>query len=424
MADINQGFLEIPIYSGSSSFQPGITPFGYFDNDPQFAFHAPKVADYCARKLGYPIQDVELDASQFFEAFEDAVMEYGAQVNQFNIRENMFTLQGMEIGSDTNYSGKIITPNLGRLIQIAKNYGTEAGAGGNVEWRRGRLDIVPDKQMYDIEKEAIMPIIPDVTISPDTGSLSDRGKPIEIKRIFHLESQMLSQYVTTTDYNSSGISYDTQLLMDTFGFGNMAVGGASFLLTPLSYDLMRMQAIEFNQQIRRSAFSFEIIANKIKIFPIPIAPFKIYFDYILIDERNNPFSQYGSGSYVSGSYVYDNIKGKYVSDYSNVPYNYIVYSNINDVGKQWILKYTLANCKEILGNIRNKYSSVPLPSGEITLNGSDLISQSSTEKEALITQLRENLDQASRRMQLERYKDETSFEQESLDKIPLKIYIR
>lgn len=424
MADINQGFLEIPIYSGSCIFVTGSTPFGYFDTDTQFALHAPKVADYCAKKLGYPVQDVELDQTQFFEAFEDAVMEYSAQVNQFNIRENMFTLQGMEINSNTNYSGKNVTPNLGRLIQIAKNYGTEAGVGGNVEWKRGRLDIKPDKQIYDIETEAIMPIIPDVTIYPDTGSLSDRGKPIEVKRIFHMESQMLSQYVTSTDYNSSGISYDTQLLMDTFGFGNMAVGGASFLLTPLSYDLMRMQAIEFNQQIRRSAFSFELIANKIKIFPIPIAPFTVYFDYIILDERNNPFSQYGTGSYISGSYVYDDITGKYISDYSNVPYKYSVYSDINDVGKQWILKYTLANCKEILGNIRNKYSNVPLPSGEITLNGADLLSQSATEKEALITQLRENLDQTSRRMQLERYKDEASFEQESLDKIPLKIYVR
>lgn len=423
MEDINQGFLEIPIWPGSASFYTGSTPFGYFDNDAQFASHAPRVADYCAKRLGYPVQDVELDQTHFFEAFEDAVMEYSAQVNQFNIRENMFTLQGTQINDTSNFSGKNITPNLGRLIQIAKNYGTEAGAGGNIEWKRGRLDIKPDKQIYDVPSEAIMPIIYG-TQYPETGSLSDRGKPIEVKRVFHMESQMLSQYVTSTDYNSSGISYDTQLLMDTFGFGNMAVGGASFLLTPLSYDLMRMQAIEFNQQIRRSAFSFELIGNKIKIFPIPIAPFTVYFDYILIDERNNPFSQYGSGSYVSGSYVYDNITGKYVSDYSNVPYDYMIYSDINDVGRQWILKYTLANCKEILGNIRNKYSSVPLPSGEITLNGAELLSQAATEKESLITQLRENLEQTSRRMQLERFKDEAAFEQETLDKVPLKIYIR
>lgn len=423
MATINQEFLEIPIWPGSASFATGSTPFGYFDNDAQFAEHAPKVADYCAKKLGYPIQDVELDSTDFFLAFEDAVMEFSAQVNQFNIRENMFLLQGQTINSSSNYTGKNITPTLGRIIQLSKNYGTEAGAGGNVDWKRGRIDIIPEKQIYDLDREAIMPVTSG-TIPPDTGSLSDRGKSIEVKRVFHLESQMLSQYVTSTDYNSSGISYDTQLLMDTFGFGNMAVGGVSFLLTPLSYDLMRMQAIEFNQQIRRSTYTFEFINNKIKIFPIPIYYFSIYFDYIVIDERNNPFSQYGSGSYVSGSYVNDQFSGKYVSDYANVPYKYIEYSNINDVGRKWILKYTLANCKEILGHIRSKYSVIPLPNTEITLNGTDLISQAQTEKTDLITELRDNLEQSSRRMQLEKQKDEAEFMQEQLNKIPLKIYIR
>ena len=210
MANINQEFLEIPIYPGSASFVTGSTPFGYFDTDAQFAAHAPKVADYCAKKLGYPVQDVELDQSHFFEAFEDAVMEYSAQVNQFNIRENMFTLQGTTIVTGSSYTGTNVTPTLGRLIQLAKNYGTEAGAGGTVDWKRGRLEIVPDKQIYDFITDAIMPCsgsLPFVSSSYPTGSASDSGKPIEVKRVFHKESQMMSQYATSTDYNTSGISY-------------------------------------------------------------------------------------------------------------------------------------------------------------------------------------------------------------------------
>ncbi len=415
MANLNQEFLEIPIWPGSASFYTGSAPFGYFESDPTYQAHAPKVADYCAKKLGYPIQDVEMVDYLFFTCFEEAILEYSAQVNQFNIRENLLVLQGTTIITGSSYTGTNIKPTLGRLIQLAKNYGTEAGSGGNVDWKRGMILLEADKQIYDFNTETMMPVLMVSGCFPyplPTGS--DNGKPVEIKRVFHMESQLMTQFVGTTDYGQSSISYDTQLLLDSFGWGNMAVGGASFLLTPLSYDLMRMQAIEFNQQIRRSSYSFEIKNNKISIFPIPRHPQSIFFEYIVIDERDNLNEQ------VSGSLGGSGL----VSDYSNIPYAFAHYSSINDVGRQWILKYTLACAKEILGNIRNKYSSITLPNGDVTLNGADLLSQSQTEKEALITQLRENLDQASRRMQLERQKDESDFMQEQLTKVPLHIYIR
>ena len=84
-----------------------------------------------------------------------------------------------------------------------------------------------------------------------------------------------------------------------------------------------------------------------------------------------------------------------VADYANIPYNNIAFSTINSVGKQWIRKYFLAVCKELLGTIRQKYQSLPIPGGEVTLDGAELRNEAQQEKTDLITQLRETL-QASK----------------------------
>ena len=112
-----------------------------------------------------------------------------------------------------------------------------------------------------------------------------------------------------------------------------------------------------------------------------------------------------------------------MTDFSNAGYDNMLYSNINDPGKQWIRKYTLALAKELLGNIRSKYSSIPIPGSETNLDGDTLRSEASVEKENLITQLREDLEAASRRNLLERQQDEAEFMNNTMNKIPYGIYI-
>ena len=182
---------------------------------------------------------------------------------------------------------------------------------------------------------------------------------------------------------------------------------------PIYADILRLQAIEFSDQIRKSAYSFELINNKLRIFPIPtdsgngINPTKINFQYIEKADRN--------------AVVTNNIGT--VTNYSNIPYNNFTYSYINDVGKQWIRKYALALSRELLGFVRSKYSSVPVPGSEVTLNGGELVSQAQQEKEELVTQLRENLEQSSRRLQLEAQREENENMLSVLSGAPLKIYI-
>ena len=201
-------------------------------------------------------------------------------------------------------------------------------------------------------------------------------------------------------------------MLDSFGFGNYSPG-VSFILMPIYSDILRLQAIEFNDQIRKSAYSFELINNKLRIFPIPkddgngVSPSKIHFQYIEKADRNA---------------VVTSTLGT-VTNYSNIPYSNFTYSYINDVGKQWIRKYTLALSRELLGFVRSKYSSVPVPGSEVTLNGGELVSQAQQEKEELVTQLRENLEQSSRRLQLEAQREENENMLSVLSGAPLKIYV-
>ena len=215
----------------------------------------------------------------------------------------------------------------------------------------------------------------------------------------------------------TGMSYSN--VLNEMGFAGYSPA-TQFLMTPIFEDLLRGQAIEFNDLVRKSAWSFEIVNNKIKLFPIPTYDFTMYFDYMVTAERDAQllYTNQSSGSVdqmASASMV--------VSDYSNIQYNVIPYSNINEVGKQWIRKYFLALCKELLGAIRQKYQTIPIPGAEITLDGAELRSEASTEKEALITQLRENLEEAGRKKQLENKTSEAEQVQTNLKFVPLYIYV-
>jgi len=142
---------EPMIYPGSSSFFPGQTPFGIYDNDYIFGEDAPKVSLWCARRLGYPIQNVELIDENFYACFEESVSEYGAQVNQFNIRNNLSNVVGNPTG--TNYSQKLVQGNnLSTIINISDSYGTLVGVGGNVDIKRVSIDLVTGQQQYDLNE--------------------------------------------------------------------------------------------------------------------------------------------------------------------------------------------------------------------------------------------------------------------------------
>ena len=383
--------MSVTIWEGSSSFSSGQTPYGFYDADSEFTSSADKFADWAARRLGYPIIDVELQSGSFYACFEESVTEYSAQVNQFNIRDNLLHLQGQPTSS--NVTGKRVTPTLGRTVFLSQQYGTEAGVGGYVDYKKGSITIVSGSQEYDLN--ALY------------SAVSESGNgAIEIKKIYHEAAPAINKYFDP--YSTTG--YGTANFLEGFGFGDYSPA-VSFVLMPVFEDILRMQAIEFNDQFRKSQYSFTLQNNNLRIFPIPENNTKLYFDYVITKDRDDPLVM-PSGSDASP-----------ISDYSNVPYDNMQYSYINDVGKQWIRKYGLALTKELLGTVRGKFGTVPIPNSEVSMDGETLRAEATSEKEALIQQLRENLEQTSRKMMLEADSEESTRLQEKLNKVPLNIYI-
>ena len=380
---------EIPIWPGSSSFASGLTPFGFYDTDADFAADAVLTATWCATRLGYPLVDIELQSVNLFTCFEEAVSEYGAQVYNFQILNSFHTLEGTTTGS--NFNDKLITPNLGGTINIAEQYGSETiGGGGDYQLRRGSLHVRQNQQQYDL--------------LDNIGSSISGSEAVYMKRIYHYAPSAINRYFDPYAGTGTGI----QSLMQSFGFGNYSPG-VNFMLMPIYFDVLKIQAIEFNDQIRKSGYHFEIVDNRfIKLFPIPTRDYALHFEYQLQSIANAPVK---------------NLNLNLITDISNVPYTNPTYTHINQPGRQWIRRYALALAKEMLGGIRGKYQSLPIPGSDTTLDFGRLLSEASSEKDGLIEELRELLEQTTRVKQLERQNEEAELTQKTFYKVPQPIFV-
>jgi hypothetical protein len=298
-------------------------------------------------------------------------------------------MEGNSTGS--LFNNQVITPNLGSIIRISETYASEAGAGGYTNYYTASFIMNQGVQNYDLN--AIL------ASKGITGS-------VEIKRVFYEEPPAIVRYFDPYAGTGTGI----QSLLETFGFGQFSPG-INFMLMPIYFDVQKIQAIELNDQIRKSAYSFDIINNKLRVFPIPTRDHLMMFHYVLVSERN---------SVTAGSLSGD--KGL-ITNVSNVPYINPIYSQMNSIGKQWIRQYALSLVKEMLGYVRKKYSAIPIPGAEVTLNGDDLLADARTEKAALLEQLRGTLEETSRKIQLEKQALEADSIQKTLNNVPLLIYI-
>ncbi len=398
--------MNIPIYDGNPLWNPDATAFGFYNNDIEFQNDCIKVAKFVTTRLGYPLMDVELQTSSIFTAFEEAITMYGNELYAYLIRENVLDLTGLPY-ENVDLSEVIVQPNFDTIIRLSEQYGEEAGVGGNVPWYKGHVPLTSSVQDYDLKIWAKQQGI---------------SSSIEIKRVFYQEPIPASaRYLAPFDgFGFGGVA--AAGLMEMGGFG----GSMGFLMMPLNYDMQVIQSIEMNQMVRMSNYSFEIHNNVIRIFPIP-GPYEIsgvgdiaedidgscncgnlWFEYIIRDER------------LESSLICAEDK---ITNVSNMPYQNPVYSLINSVGRQWIFEMTLAICKEILGYVRGKYSTVPIPNADMTLNQADLLAAATAEKTALLERLRAYFDENSRASLLERKVREADAVLRELDQVPRVIYI-
>lgn len=383
-----------PIWPGSSSFSPGETPFGFYDYDASFQSDADKVNKYIVTKLGYPVMDVELIEQQLYACFEESVSIYAEELYQSKIKDNYISLEGAPTGSQLN--NIVVGASLQNIINISDTYGQQAIVGGNVDRRTGSLELYANQQIYDLQQWGI-----------DKGYILANDKMV-IQTVFYQGVPAINQYYDP--YIGGSINY--QGATENFGWASYSPG-LNFVLFPVYWDIQRIQEIEMSNTVRRSAFSFEIVNNKLKIFPRPeVNGAVVWIEFSKKSDSSNVMlnSPYGANTGL-------------VTNPSKAPYGTITYSQINQPGKQWIYEYALALASEILGLVRGKYSQVPIPGSEVTLNGAELISKGKEAQLALRDRLRLDFEDMSRKAQLERKQSEKTSLSDTLKEIPMLIFI-
>ena len=394
---------NIPIWPGSSSFFPGNTPFGFYDNQYQFQVDADKVSKFCALRLGYPIENVELQDVNFYAAFEDAVTVYGNELYAYQLRDNYLSLEGASQSIDVNTD--IITPSMANIVRLSQQYGEEAGTGGNVTWYKGRLELYPGIQRYDLAAWAV--------------SQSISGG-IEIKNVFYQPPPAVSQMYAPMVGTGAGNGLGGVPAAGVYGMG---YGYSNYLMMPTSFTIQNIQAIEMNNTVTLSNYSFNIINNIITVFPIPGTG---DFDLGVDDGGGLGYGHYLIFDFIK---VQDRLDSAFVdgtdkiSNASNVPYGNPNYNDINSIGRSWIFEYTLALSKEMLGYVRGKYQNIPIPGAEVSLNQSDLLASATSTKDALILRLREYFDSTSRQALLERRQAESVARVAEINNVPMTIFI-
>mgnify|MGYP003133662414 FL=1 len=383
-------------YEDPSSFESGQTPYGTYDADSTFQTDIVSVTKWCAKRLGFPVLQLEIPSGSIYACFEESVNEYSQHINNYNIKNWMWEQYGEKnriSGSLSTGSADPVTPSLGASVTLSDKYGQQVGLNENYDLKKGYITLSGSKQDYDLQ-----------SVWADD---NESGKRIEVHRVFNHQPAAVSRF-----YDPYAGTFDQRQLLDAFGFGNVSPA-ISFVLKPISYDLARANAIETSDLVRKSAYSFELHNNNLRIFPEPTegnAGDKIWFEYYVKDDIRNTNN---SNASLQGG----------VSDPSNVPYKFVTYNSINQPGRQWIRKYTYALAKELLGIIRSKYSSMPIPDGEVTLDGESLKTEGREEKTQLLEELKEFLESVSLTEKLKAEAEESNAQREVLAKAPLNIYI-
>ena len=384
----------------------GPTPYGTYDTDISFVSESVDVCKWTARRLGHPVMQLEFSSGSIWACFEEAVSEYSLHINNYNMKNWLWDSYGADTkksgsqwsnaGASSNTMGTgSIQPthgHLGTAFYLSKQYGETANVGGEITLHTGSISLSTSKQVYDLQTESNI-------------SSSHTGKRLEIQRVFNMGPSAITRF-----YDPFAGSFEQRNMLDAFGMSNVAPA-VTYIMRPISHDISRAQAIETNDLIRKSAYSFELVNNKLRIFPRPASADegdKIWFHYYVRDEQV---------STTRSSTI------NKVTDPSNIPYKFITYNEINAAGRQWIRKYALALSKELLGIIRSKYAALPLPNGEVSMDGEALKAEGREEKVMLLDELKEFLDSVTLAERSRAEADTAEANQQLLARSPLQIYI-
>jgi hypothetical protein len=352
------------------------TPYGFFDSEAEFITEADAIVTFVKRKLGDDVLSVELTKKQIWATLEEATLEFSSILNQYQAKSQLADFLGMPTTGSNGYmsgsEGKFPRANLDYLTRFAEPYAQEAGVGGSYNSVSGSIQLVKDQQDYDIYEELKDGDGNVVFTSSNNGTAgtSPRSK-LKINEVFHFNPQAAYRFFDTT----SAINY----LNNEFSFESFTPETIFYVL-PVFEDVLRAGQLDLSNRVRRSNYSYKVTGTKIRIFPKPSqdSPKKLFIRVGFFSDPLNP------------SYTDETITG--VSNMSDLPFGNLEYKNINSMGRQWIRQYSLALSKEMLGLVRSKFSNIPIPGSDLTLNGGDLVSQGREDKTNLLTSLKEMLE--------------------------------
>ena len=344
------------------------TPFGAFDSDTEFQTEADSMVTFIKRKLGDDVLSVELTKKQIWACFEESFFQYGQVVNEYQARSQLSTFLGTSTGSMSGSEQKYPNETLQFLARQAAPYATEAGIGGIYNTVSGSIQLEAGQQDYDLYTD-----LKDGNGIPLSGSsLNTLNSRMIIQEVFHFNPQAAYRFFDTT----SAINY----LNNEFSFESFTPETIFYVL-PVFEDILRAGQMDISHRVRRSNYSYKVIGTKIRIYPMPTGNQTNKKLWIRVgfppDPLNPPMTD-------------DTIIG--VSNLSNIPFGDLEYSLVNSIGRQWVRQYTLALATELLGLVRSKFKSLPIPNADLTLDGDSLVSQGREDKKELLTNLRTMLD--------------------------------
>ena len=356
------------------AFVSGSTAFGVFDSDPVFRADADRLVKYVSVKLGgglvVPLPglagedelhvQVELSATDVYTCFEEATVEYGAIVNAYQAKSSLAAFLGSATGTLTGGQNRFPKQSLEWARRQSEAFGEEAYVGGDRPLLSASIDLTPGVQEYNLSH----------LLNP-TGS---DGLPARIilRKVFHFSPFASARFFGTT----AAINY----LNGQFNFQSFTPESV-FYMMPVWEDVLRGMQFELSNKVRRSNFSYEVHGpeNQLRIMPVPTQANRLFITYNLLDASTFPLDPNDGTSFG-------------VSNISDIPFGNIEYSKLNSIGRQWIWKMTLALSKEVMGLIRRKILSVPIPGGDMQLDGADLVNDARAEMEQLRGELRELLE--------------------------------
>jgi hypothetical protein len=367
------------------------TPFGIYDSDAAFQTEADGMVKLVNGKLGGNVLQVEITNRDVYACFEQAVLEYSGMINSYHAKSIMADILGAETGSLETKEQKFARMSLALAKRRADAYSSEALVGGTKPLLSASINLVTGQQNYDLK-----------TLLSASGEIA-AGERFEIREMFHFSPTAAFRFFDTT----SAINF----LHNQFQFESFTPETIFYLL-PIWEDVLRAMQLEQSHKIRRSNYSFNIVNNVLRLYPIPTRDIRLHFTYYKVGgSEDDPFDS-SSDPLVDG-----------ISNLNNVPFGNIDYSKINSIGRQWIRRFALALAKEVLGLVRGKVQTIPIPNGDLALNGPDLVAGAREEMLNLKEELKALLDTMTYSALAQQEADQADNLMRQLAKVPLGIFV-